>query len=158
MIYFLTKNTLKNNHYYHSFETRPGPRVDPGPEAETGPGWRKNGRRKNPMWPDWPGGLTWQDPVANPLTFVFFCFFFLLKQRHFDLKKKKLTRPTWWPDQNLEPGPWTGPATRPGLKTMTIILSNIFLKTNINVKPPANAWKSSEELEILVFNGVNIHN
>jgi hypothetical protein len=29
--------------------------------------------------------LTRQDPVANPLTFVF--LFFLLKQRRFDLKK-----------------------------------------------------------------------
>jgi len=29
-------------------------------------------------------GMSWQDPVANPLTFVF-----LLKRRYFDLKKKR---------------------------------------------------------------------
>jgi hypothetical protein len=33
--------------------------------------------------------LTRQDLVANPLIFVF-----LLKRRHFDFKKKELTRPT----------------------------------------------------------------
>jgi hypothetical protein len=40
------------------------------------------------------------------LTFDFFLFF-LLKRRHFDLKKNWPGRP----GQNQEPGPWTGPAT-----------------------------------------------
>jgi hypothetical protein len=34
--------------------------------------------------------------------------------------KKKLTLPTWWLGQNPEPGPWTGPTTRLGLKTMIL--------------------------------------
>jgi len=33
-----------------------------------------------------------QDPVANPLTFIFFVF--LLKRRRFDFFRKKLNRPT----------------------------------------------------------------
>jgi len=119
LIYFLTKNTLKNNHYHHSFETRPGPTGRPRTRDWNRAELKKKREKKKP-------GVTWltrrvdlarpgQDPVANPLTFVFFLFLFLLKRRRFDFfKKKKLTWPTWWPGQNPEPGPWTGPATGPG--------------------------------------------
>jgi hypothetical protein len=151
LIYFLIKNTLKNNHYHHIFETRPGPTGRPRTRGWNRTELKKKREKKKP-------GVTWltrRVDLARPgcklVDFCFFFCFFLLKRRRFDFLKKKLTRPTWWPGQNPEPGLWTGPATGPGLKTMTIILSNIFLKTNINVKPPANAWKSSEELEILVF-------
>ena len=57
----------------HSFETRPGLVGRPG--AETGPDWRKNRGKKNPVWPG-------QKPDCNPLTFVF-----LLKRRRFNFKK-----------------------------------------------------------------------
>jgi len=67
----------------HSFETRPGPAGRPG--AGTGPGWRKNGGRKNPVWPGWPDGSTrwpgWPGktrsrPGDKPVDFCFFLFFF----------------------------------------------------------------------------------
>ena len=142
MIYFLIKNTLKNNHYHHIFETRPGPTGRPRTRGWNRAGLKKKREKKKP-------GVTWltrRVDLARPGCKLVDFFFFLLKRRRFDFFIKKN-----WPGQNLEPGLWTGPATGPSLKTMTIILSNIFLKTNINVKPPANAWKSSEELEILVF-------
>ena len=90
-------------------------RVDPGPGrpgTRTGPGWKKNKGRKNSVWPGWPGELTRQDPVVNPLTFVFF-----IKTTLFWFKKK-LIQPTRWPGQNPKPEFWTGPTTGPGLKTM----------------------------------------
>jgi hypothetical protein len=40
-----------------------------------------------------PAGRPGQDPVTNPLTFVFF-YFFLLKRRRFDFFLKELTRTT----------------------------------------------------------------
>ena len=99
----------------------PTRRVDPGlgrPEAGTGPGWRKNGGRKNPVWPGgstrWPGKTQWQ---TRWLLFFFVFFFFLLKRRRFDFFLKNWPgRPgqTRWPGQNPEPEPWTGP----GLKTL----------------------------------------
>jgi hypothetical protein len=62
----------------HSIVLKPGParRVDPGPGrpgAGTGPGWRKNRGRKNPVWPGgstrWPGKTRWQ---TRWLLFFFF--------------------------------------------------------------------------------------
>jgi len=90
-------------------------RVDPGPGTETGPSWRKNEGRKNPMWPSWPGGLTRQDPVKTRLqiSWLLFFLFFLLKRRRFDLKKN-------WSGQNQEPDSWT----RPCLKTMVAMTVN----------------------------------
>jgi hypothetical protein len=93
------KNDLFSRHclfniFSHSFETGPVWRVDSGPGwpgAGTGPGWRKNRRRKNPVWPG-------QKPSCNPLTFVF-----LLKRRRFNFFKK-LTRTIWWFGQNPKPG------------------------------------------------------
>ena len=70
--------------------------LNPGPGrpgAETGLGWRKN-----------PVAIHW---------------FFLLKSCRFDFKK--MTRATRWPGQNLKPGSWTLPATKPGLKTMLLL-------------------------------------
>jgi hypothetical protein len=106
-------------HPLHSFETRPGPVGRPGTRPTRGRNraglMKKQGKEK----PGWPGGstrLTRQDPVTNPLTFVFFLFF-LLKRRRFDFFFKNWPgRPgqTRWPGQNPEPGPWTGP----GLKTL----------------------------------------
>jgi len=63
-----------------------------------------------------------QDPVANPLTFIFFCFF-LLKQRCFDFLKKKLIQSR--PNNPVKTrNPDLGPGWPPGsLKTM---LPNIF--------------------------------
>jgi hypothetical protein len=65
---------------------KPGParRVDQGPGRPgvgTGPDWRKNRVRKNPMWPGWLGKTRLQ-PVD-------FCFF-LPKRRRFDFKKKQI--------------------------------------------------------------------
>jgi hypothetical protein len=89
----------------HSFETRPGPAGHPG--ARTGPGWRKNEGRKNPVWPDWPGRLT-QWPGCKPVDFYYFFIFFTKTMSFWFFLK------TNWPGQNPEPGPWAGP----GLKTM----------------------------------------
>jgi hypothetical protein len=61
-------------------------------------------------------------PVANPLTFVFF----LLKRRRFDFLKKKIDPGDPVIYQNPEPGPWIGPATRPGLKTMLQTILFVF--------------------------------
>jgi len=96
-------------------------RVDPGlgrPGAGTGPGWRKNGGRKNPAWPSKTG--------CKLVDFCFFCFF--TKTTSFWFFKKKLTRPTQWPGQNPKPGPWTGP----GLKTMGMVI--FFNKNQIEPK------------------------
>jgi hypothetical protein len=91
-----TKNSIhsKPKGRKYSFKTRPGPTGRS--EAEIELGWRKNRRRKNPVWPGWPSELTRQDPArpgqkpgCNPLTFIF-----LLKRRRFDFLKKKLTRAT----------------------------------------------------------------
>ena len=88
----------------HSFKTRTGPAGRP--ETRPTQAWNRSGWRPKPGWeltrPDpgdpvgWPGTrLTRQDPTSNPLTFIFFLFFFLLKRRCFDFfKKKNLTRPT----------------------------------------------------------------
>ena len=76
-------------------------RVDPGPGrpgTRTRPGWKKNKGRKNSVWPGWPGELTRQDPVVNPLTFVFF-----IKTTLFWFKKK--TNPA-------DPVTWSKPKTR----------------------------------------------
>jgi hypothetical protein len=87
----------RTNPSSESIVLKPGraQRVDPGPgrpEAGTGPGWRKNRGRKNPVWLSWPG-----DPVdpARPgcKPVDFFIFYFLLKWRRFDFKKQELTRP-----------------------------------------------------------------
>jgi hypothetical protein len=91
----------------HSFKIRSAGR----PGARAGSGWRKNRGRKNPMWP---GDLV-KNHGCNPLTFV---LFFTKTMLFWFKKKKELTRATRWPSQNLEPGPWTEPATGPGLKTM----------------------------------------
>jgi len=98
----------------HSFETRPGPAGRPG--AGTGPSWWKNRGRKNSVWPGWPG----QGPVTNPLIFVFFLFFFTKTTSFWFFLKNWSGRPnqTRWPSQNPKPEPWTGPATKPGLKTL----------------------------------------
>jgi hypothetical protein len=66
-------------------------------------------------WPD--------DPVANPLTFIFIFFFFTKTTSFWFFKKRTDPIKTRWPGQNPEPGSWTGLATRPSLKTM---LPNIF--------------------------------
>jgi len=73
----------------------PARRVDPGPGrpgAGTGPGWWKNGGRKNPMWPGDPAdpARPGQDPVTNPLTFVFFCFFFTKTMSFWFFFKKRI--------------------------------------------------------------------
>jgi hypothetical protein len=78
---------------------KPGParRVDPGPEPgrvdeKTGEGKTRcdpAGRPGDPADLARPG----QDPVTNPLAFVFFVFF-LLKRRRFDFFLKELTRTT----------------------------------------------------------------
>jgi hypothetical protein len=54
--YILKQKTLLKNTLHHSFETRPGPAGRP-----------RTGKEKPGMI-----RLTRQDPVANPLTFVFF--------------------------------------------------------------------------------------
>ena len=77
--------------------------------AGTGPGWRKNRERKNPVWLN---GLPGKTRLQTYWLLSF--LFFLLKRRRFDLKKKELTQPIRWPRQNPEPGPWI----RPGLKTI----------------------------------------
>jgi len=110
VVYILKEHEV----FVSSIVLKPGPdrRVDPGPSqpgAGTGPGWKKTGKEK-----------TWYDPATRLRTLmqlVDFCFFFLLKRRHFDFFFK-LTQTTWWPGQNSEPRPWTGLATKPGLKTM----------------------------------------
>ena len=48
----------------NSFETRPGPASWPGP------GWWKNRKRHDPVWPGDPVDLA--KPGCNPLTFFFF--------------------------------------------------------------------------------------
>jgi len=94
---------------------KPGParRVNlrPGrPGAGTGPGWRNNRGRKNPVWPSWP-----DNPIKNPVKTIDFCFFTKTTSFWFFFKKN------WpgWPGRNPEPGLWT----RPGLKAMVITLS-----------------------------------
>jgi hypothetical protein len=65
------------------------------------PGWLKKKRGKKKPGVTWltrqvdpATRLTRQDPVANPLTFVFFLFyFFLLKRRRFDFFLKKRIDP-----------------------------------------------------------------
>jgi hypothetical protein len=92
-------------------DSRPGQ-----PGAGTGPGWRKNRGRENPVWP----GKTRSRPGCKPVDFYFF-FVFFTKTMLFRFKtKKELTRPTRWLGQNPEPGPWTGPTTGLGLKTMIL--------------------------------------
>jgi hypothetical protein len=76
----------------HSFETRPGPAGRPRAGLTT-----KRGEKKP--------GVTRQDPVINPLIFVFF----LLKRRRFDFFLKELTRPTW-----------SNPMTRPKSRTRAL--------------------------------------
>jgi hypothetical protein len=61
------------------------------------------------------------DPVRPGCKLVDFCFFFLLKRRRFDFKKKL----TWWPDQNPKPESWTRPARKPGLKTMLLSVNSL---------------------------------
>jgi hypothetical protein len=93
---------------------KPGPTGRPG--AGTGPGWRKNRERKNPVWPGDPA-----NPVKTRLQtrWILFFFVFLLKQYRFDFKNK-LARPTWWPDQNSKSESWTRPTTGSSLKTMLV--------------------------------------
>ena len=73
---------------YHSFETW---WVNLGPgwsRAETGLGWRKNRKRKNPMWPG-------QKPGCNPLIFFFtktMSFWFKKKNDPDDLVIRSKTR------------------------------------------------------------------
>jgi len=68
--------------WHVSIVLKPGParRVDLGPgrpEAGTGPGWRKNRKSHDPVWPGRLGELTRQNPVATRwLLFFLFCFFF----------------------------------------------------------------------------------
>jgi len=99
-----------------SFETRPDGTIrDPADRGWNWVGFKKNKERQNSGWPS--------DPVKNPVATCWFLFF-LLKRRRFDLKKTELTRSTWWPSQNPEPGPWTGS----GLKIIQLKYVDFFLK------------------------------
>jgi hypothetical protein len=71
--------------FIHSFEIRPDLVGRPGTRPTQGRVEEKTDEGKTGVT-----RLTRQDPVANPLTFVFF----LLKRRRFDFFKKKLTRST----------------------------------------------------------------
>jgi hypothetical protein len=84
----------------YSFKTRFSPTGRPG--ARTGPGWRKNMGRKNPVWP---GDLA--NPVKNSVATRWVLFFTKTMSFWFFLKKKS------WPGrpddpvktQNLSLGP-----------------------------------------------------
>jgi hypothetical protein len=64
----------------NSFKTWSGPTGRPG--AGTGPSWRKNMGRKNPVWP----GKTQSKTQLQPVDF----FFLLLKRRRFNFFLKKI--------------------------------------------------------------------
>jgi len=78
----------------HSFKTWPGPAGRSGTQPTRG--WNRAGlkkkqeKEKNPVWTGWPGQLTRQDPVKNPVAIVEFCFFFFLKRHHIDFLKKQI--------------------------------------------------------------------
>jgi hypothetical protein len=78
------QTTLVNwNHFIIVLKPSPARRVDPGPDQPgtgTGPGWWKNRKNHDPVWPGRPGGLTQQNPVATR----WLLFFFLLKQHRFE--------------------------------------------------------------------------
>ena len=80
--------------FLHSFETDLARRVDLGPNqprAGTGPGWRKNRKSHDPVWP---GGLTRQNPVKNSVATRWLLFFFLKRHRFdFFLNRDWLGRP-----------------------------------------------------------------
>jgi len=92
-------------YYYHSFKTWSGPR---GSTRDWNGAWlkKKHGKKK-------PGVTQLTRRVDSTtrsktrLQPIDFCFFFLLKQYCFDLKKK-LIWTTRWSGQNSEPRPWTG--------------------------------------------------
>jgi hypothetical protein len=111
-------------------------RVDPGPGTrdpglELGQVEEKTREGKTQCDPadlaGWPG-KTQSRPGYKPVDFCFFCFF-SLKQRHFNFKKN-------WSGQNQEPGPRTGPATRPGLKTLVAMTVVHSIHQKKNVKHP----------------------
>jgi hypothetical protein len=74
---------IYNDTFYHSFETDPARRVDPGLE----PGWVEEKIEKEKTRCDLVDPVR---PSCNPLTFV---FFFLLRQCHFDIKKFNSNNP-----------------------------------------------------------------
>ena len=61
--------------------------VDQGPDIRIGLSWRKNRGRKNPVWPGDPVDPARSSQKHNYDSLI---FFFLLKQYHFNLKKKTL--------------------------------------------------------------------
>jgi len=79
---------------------KPGPRGWPGTRPTWG--WNRAGSKKK-QGKEKPG-VTQQDPVVNPLA-----FFFLLKQRCFDLKNKKN-----WPGPPGDPVKTQNPGLGPG--------------------------------------------
>jgi len=91
--------------------------LEPGPmgwsETETGPGWRKNKKKKTRCDPaSWPGKIR----SKTRLQFVDFCFF-LLKRHRFDFFKKN------WPEQPSDPvKTWN-----PGLGPLFCLFKNIIL-------------------------------
>ena len=109
-----------------TIDLKSGPvrRVDPGagrPGARTGPSWWKNRISHDPVWPGRPG----KTRLKTRLQHVDFCFFYI-KMTPFWIFLKIEIDPddpvkTWWPDQNPEPGPWTGP----GLKTLLMTSTSI---------------------------------
>jgi hypothetical protein len=88
--------------FTHSFEIQPI-------QGWNSIGLIKNRKNHDLVWPGKPRTKTRLQPVD----------FFLSKRRCFDFfLKYRLTRPTRSPDQDPEPGSWTGP----GLKTMVLLL------------------------------------
>ena len=87
------------------------------------------------------------DPTANPLAFIYFCFFFT-ETTWFWFFKKKLTWPTLWLDQNSESRSGTGP----GLKTMERSVVCMKKKTKENIcKKRKSLWHRSRIMAQPVF-------
>jgi hypothetical protein len=129
--------------------------VDPATRltGSTGPGWRKNEGRKNLV--GWPG----QNPVANPLTFIFFVF--LLKRCRFDLKKN-------WPNdpvktQNLNLGPdrilklWSELPWKSNNALFFLFL--FYIKNYFGICPQRNTsyWYSRQPIKYYLLVSPRVH-
>ena len=146
------------------FETRPGPEGRPGTRPTRG--WNQAGLMKKLHKP-WPGvtrrvdPVTRQNPVKNPVAthwLLFLFLFFFTKTTSFWIFFKIEIDPadpvkTRWLDQNLEPGPWIGLATGPGLKTLLIweIGLKLWLPRNMVYSCPINfTWRTILSFDLIL--------